>query len=285
MKSQRPSIIAPVLPQIHGHRGCRGLLPENTLPAFARAVALGVAALEMDVVLSADGQVVVSHEPWLTARCHDAQGFPVAAGTELQHNLYRMPYSLIRECDCGLIAHPGFPQQQRLPAYKPLLREVIEATEIQTRKLGQSAMLYSVEIKSTPGTDQVFHPGPEEFVTQVLAVLQATNVQERTTVLSFDQRILRALRQQDSAQALCLLVEDSIPYTTHLNSLGFLPTVYGPQFTLVTGPMVADLHQKGISVVPWTVNTVADAVRLQHMGVNGLTTDYPDVLLSFLKPV
>lgn len=254
------------------------------MPAFLHALALGVDVLEMDVVLSADGEVVVSHEPWLSGLCRDAQGQPVAAGTEQQHNIYRMSYAEIRRCDCGLTPHPEFPRQLLAAACKPLLRDVIRAAEQFSQQLGRPAVGYSIEVKSTPEGDGVFHPKPAVFVRKVLAVLFETEqILSRVTLLAFDKRVLQAARQQLLELPVCMLVEDEIPYAEHAAALGFAPDVYGPHHPLVTATLVAALHAQGIRIVPWTVNKTEDMQRLLQLGVDGLTTDYPDVLRSLLS--
>jgi glycerophosphoryl diester phosphodiesterase len=270
-------------PEIHGHRGCRGLRPENTLPAFLHALTLGVDVLEMDVVIAADGEVIVSHEPWLTPLCRDAAGRQIQAGTERDHNLYRLTTPEIRRCDCGQTPHPGFPDQLLLPAFKPTLRETIQAVEAMVGELARPAVGYSIELKSEPAGDGIFHPAPTSFVALVLAVLRATPaVLARTTILSFDKRILQAVRQQAPTLPVCLLVEDELPLAEHLAELDFLPDTYGPKFQLVTAPMVAHLRALGIHLVPWTVNEPGDMRRLLSLGVSGLTTDYPDRLHALL---
>ncbi|MCC2545749.1 glycerophosphodiester phosphodiesterase [Hymenobacter sp. BT175] len=271
--------------EVHGHRGCRGLRPENTLPAFRHALELGVDVLEMDVVISADNQVVVSHEPWLSAViCRDAQGGSIDPATELKHNLYHLSYDVIRRCDCGCTRHPNFPEQVSGPAYKPLLSEVIDLAESFQLPAGRPPIRYSVELKSSPETADIFHPKPLEFFRQVYALLQGRGMAERCTLLSFDKQILQVARAEQPALRVCLLVEDdSLPLADHLRELGFVPNVFGPLFSLVSPPLLAQAHALDMQVVPWTVNEPADMLHLIRMGVDGLTTDYPDRLLKLLS--
>lgn len=277
----------PGLPEVHGHRGCRGLRPENTLPAFLHALALGVDALEMDVVISADSQVVVSHEPWLNpAFCLDPDGQPIPPADGPRHNLYRLPYALIRRCDCGLVGHAGFPLQIRQSAHKPLLREVLAATEAASIGLRRPPVAYSIEIKSTPAGDEIFHPAPARFLSLVVAELAAAQVLPRVTLLCFDVRVLRLARQSYPGLATCLLVEDARPWTECIADLGFTPTTFGPDFQFVTPTAVKQLRYDfpGLRLVPWTVNELHDMKRLSALGVDGLTTDYPNRLLSERGP-
>jgi glycerophosphoryl diester phosphodiesterase len=274
-------------PEVHGHRGCRGLRPENTLPAFLHALALGVDALELDVVISQDQQVVVSHEPWLSARLgRGAQGQLIEAAEEHLYNLYQLPYPLIRQCTVGEWPHPNFPTQQPTLSYRPLLREVLQQVEATSQpQHSHPAIKYSIELKSSPAGDGVFHPLPGVFVDLVVAELRAAGVLSRTTLLSFDARILRAARQTYPDLAVCLLIEDHLPpLVTLFATLGFQPETLGSDFQLLSASVVRELRRlyPALRLVPWTVNTTADLRRVNEWHVEGITTDYPDRLLSLL---
>jgi glycerophosphoryl diester phosphodiesterase len=252
------------------------------MPAFLHAQALGVDVLEMDVVLSADGQVVVSHEPWLAAAiCLGPAGQRLAPATERQFNLYQMPYAAIRACDCGQLQHPAFREQEaRAGAYKPLLGEVLAATEAaaRLRPIG-----YSIELKSSPEGDGIYHPAPAVFVAAVLAQLRPlVAIWPRTTLLSFDARVLRAVRAQAPELATCLLSEDGRPWLASIAALGFVPTTFGPNYQTVQALAVQQLraNHPNLRLVPWTVNEPADVLRLAALGVDGLTTDYPNRALA-----
>ncbi|MCA8833023.1 glycerophosphodiester phosphodiesterase family protein [Hymenobacter pini] len=268
-------------PQVHGHRGCRGLLPENTLPAFLKAVELGVDVIELDVVISADWQVVVSHEPWMSAAiCRTPDGQPISADAPTQHNLFALPYARIRQYDCGLTQHPAFPQQRPQSAYKPLLREVLYAVDAHCQQLGRAPVGFSVEIKSSPAGDAVWHPAPLEFLQLVIEVLSQCNALPRTTLLSFDKRILQLAHRLYSSLPLCLLVEDERPVAEHLQELGFLPHIYGPDFRLLDDGLVTELRQIQVKLVPWTVNALPDMEAVLRFQPYGITTDFPDRLLA-----
>lgn len=268
-------------PEVHGHRGCRGLRPENTLPAFREALRLGVDAVELDVVISADRQVVVSHEPWMSAAiCRLPSGAPIGSAEARQHNLYQLPYARIREYDCGLTRHPNFPEQQPAPAVKPLLREVVADLENLTQQLGRAPVKYSVEIKSEPAHESLFQPPPAELLALVLAELQALQILPRITLLCFDKRVLQLARRAAPTLSLCLLIEDELPLAEHLAVLGFAPSVVGPDFRLLTPKLAAELAAQHIRLVPWTVNEPADMRAVLALNPWGITTDYPERLLA-----
>ncbi|KAA9332943.1 glycerophosphodiester phosphodiesterase [Hymenobacter busanensis] len=264
-------------PLIFGHRGCRGLRPENTLPAFLHALDWAVDGLELDVVLSADGQVVVSHEPWLNHLiCTGPAGQLLTAEEGHDFNLYQQYYELIQRCDCGLLQHPLFPDQRSQPAYKPLLREVFAAVDAYARVQGLPLPRFSIELKSSPAGDGLYHPTPDAFFAAVLRVVLQAQMLSRTTWLSFDHRVLQAAHIMVPGTPTCLLTEDDLPLPEHLRRLGFQPTFLGPSYTLLTDDLLWSCGQARLPIIAWTVNTEADLLRLATLGVHGLTTDYPN---------
>jgi glycerophosphoryl diester phosphodiesterase len=239
----------------------------------------------MDVVISADQQVVVSHEPWLSARLgRGPAGERIAASQERSYNLYQLPYATTERCVVGEWPHPDFPTQQPSPSYRPLLREVLQATEAACHRLGRSPVGYSIELKSTPAGDGIFHPAPGLFTKLVLAEIYAAAVQPRTTMLCFDQRILQVARQVAPTQRLCLLNEAAVPAAHLFQQLGFVPEVYGPDYRLLSLPSVKELAAAypSLRLVPWTVNHKADLLQVLTWGASGITTDYPDRLLALI---
>lgn len=264
---------------LQGHRGARGIFPENSLEGFISAVDLMVNTVEMDVVISADGQVVVSHEPWISSTiCTDKLGNELPSGKQL--NIYHMSYAKVRSYDCGSQEHPDFPLQAKIPTYKPLLSEVIDAVEQTAEKLDTDPLTYNIEIKSSPETDGVFHPAPEEFCRAVLQVIEEGGIRDRAIIQSFDPRALRVSKKLAPAIPVALLVESSDGFESDLEKLGFTPDIYSPYFRLVDEEMVRTCHKNQIRIIPWTVNEEEDMAELLDLGVDGLITDYPDVALT-----
>jgi len=279
---------------LQGHRGARGLAPENTIPAFRRALKIGVTTLEMDVVISGDGTVVVSHEPWMSHKiCTLPSGDPVPEDEERSHNLYRMTYTEIEQYDCGRHQHPDFPRQKTQASVKPRLRDVIAMAETHVANHERSPVFYNVEIKSRPAWDGQFHPEPTAFARQVLSVVHESGVEAQTTIQSFDERALRAARQLRADREgkagvrLALLVVDGTANTLpdQLDALGFTPAVYSPAHSSVDAALLRAAHDRSLRVVPWTVNERGDMRRLIRLGVDGLITDYPDVAKDVLQTV
>ncbi|WP_428225082.1 glycerophosphodiester phosphodiesterase [Flavobacterium sp.] len=270
---------------LQGHRGCRGLLPENTIEAMKKAIDIGVTTLEMDVVISKDGKVVVSHEPFLSHEiCLDYTNKEITEATEQSYNLYQMNYNEIKACDCGSKIHPRFLEQQKIKTYKPLLTEVIDTVERYLKeKYPNRKLFYNIETKTTPEGDRIFHPEPKEFVDKLMAVLKEKKILSKTFIQSFDTRTLKYLHHNYRGIKTILLVENKENYLQNLKNLGYAPKVYSPDFHLLTKEIVNDLHHKKIKVIPWTVNSIEDMQSVITLGVDGLITDYPNRYFELKK--
>ena len=264
---------------LQGHRGARGLFPENTIEAFIGALDLQVNTLEMDVVITKDGKVVVSHEPWISSViCWDLADKPVAEGKGL--NIYKMNYADVSNYNCGSQPHPDFPQQAKMPAFKPLLSEVITEAENYAKAKELPAVRYNIEIKSTPDGDGIYHPAPKEFVAKVLEVVKAGGIMDRTTIQAFDVRALQEAKAQAPSIPVAFLLSETKGFEKDLEKLGFTPEIYSPYFRLVNAEMVENCRANGISIIPWTVNDENDMNDLLELGVDGIITDYPDIALT-----
>lgn len=268
---------------IQGHRGCRGLFPENTLPGFLYAAKLGVTTLELDVVISKDKQVVISHEPWMNPEiCFTNKGQSVE-GNGMQHNLYEMTYDEIMKFDCGMNGHPRFEKQYKIPSIKPLLTELIDAVEYFVKVNGRPEVFYNIETKCLPVGDNIFHPPAGEFALLLYDVLKSKNVLHRSIIQSFDYRTLEFIKRHDDSVKLAMLVESRYSIIEKLNELSFVPDIYSPHFHGVDETLVEKCRDLNMKLIPWTVNNPDEMQRLYAIGADGLITDYPDVALSILK--
>jgi glycerophosphoryl diester phosphodiesterase len=264
---------------LQGHRGARGLYPENSIEGFLAAVELQVNTLEMDAVITKDKKVVVSHEPWISSTiCWGLNDKPVEEGKNL--NIYKMTYDEVSNFNCGSQAHPDFPLQAKMSTFKPLLSEVVTEVEASVAALEVEPVNYNIEIKSTPEGDNIYHPEPKEFCELVLEQLKAGGIKERTTIQSFDVRALQAMKQLDSSIPVALLISETDGFEKDLEKLGFTPEIYSPNYHLVNQNLIRSCHQNGIKIIPWTVNEEEDMVQLLELGVDGIITDYPDVALT-----
>lgn len=262
---------------LQGHRGARGLVPENTIPSFLKALELGVNTLELDVVVSQDGVIVVSHEPFLNPKiCLNSQGDSIRLDEGEQYNLYQMTLAEIQKCDCGSLGNPDFPEQKAQKTHKPSLAEVVKAAEKFREKNDLAHFFYNIETKSKPETDSIFHPKPEVFAKLLYQNLKEFDIIERVYVQSFDVRTLQEFRKIDETLRLVLLSENALTWKQDLQKLGFSPSVYSPNYRNLNREIVRVIQDKGIKVIPWTVNSIEDMRRIRKLGVDGLITDYPN---------
>ena len=269
---------------IQGHRGCRGLLPENTIPAFKHALDLGVDTLELDVVVTKDKVVVVSHEPFLNHEiCRTATGEQITESQEKDFNIYELNFEDLIKYDCGLNSHSKFPEQKNIPASKPSLDEMIKAAEYHSIKTKRETPLYNIEIKRTVKGDKKFHPGYKEFTDLTMQVIRNNGIEGKTTVQCFDLEVLQYLKQKYPEQAQVFLIENSKPIETNIEELGHIPQVYSPLWKLVDSSMVSYCKEKGMKLIPWTVNEIQDMEKLIQLGVDGIITDYPNRLINLIR--
>ena len=266
------------------HRGGRGLMPENTIPAMLHAIDLGVTTLEMDLQISKDGVVVVSHDPNFNAKFTTTpDGKYLTAKEAKSRLLYHMTYDSIRKYDVGLKFYSAFPRQKKMAASKPKLSELLKATEKYAAQKHKT-IFYNIEIKSNEKGENIKCPPVKKFVALAMPVIIKSGIRERATIQSFDMRALQIVHQEYPDMATSLLVEgyDKHPLKEQFKKLGFISDIYSPEFHSVTKDVVSFCHSKKIKVIPWTVDDLKEMKHLKALGVDGLITDYPD-LYSQLK--
>ena len=285
---------------IQGHRGARGLAPENTLPAFAWALAIGVTTLELDCAITRDGVVVVSHDSTLNpditrgpdGRWLQGEGAPIRNFT----------YAELARYDVGRIRprseYAGrFPGQQPLDgARMPRLADVFALV----RKSGNDTVRFNIETKISPLAPDRTIP-PEDFARNLISAVRSAGMAERTAIQSFDWRTLAVVQKeapgiptvyltaQQSWQDNILADRGSSPWTAPLHVSRFggsIPRMvkaaggaaWSPYYAEITREQVKEAQGLGLKVVVWTVNEPADMRRMIEWGVDGIISDYPDRL-------
>lgn len=263
-----------------GHRGCRGLMPENTIPAMIAALNMGVTTLEMDAVITKDKKVVLSHEPFFN---HEITATPdggfIDERDEKSFNIYQMTYDDVKKYDVGMKPHPRFPKQQKINAVKPLLSDLLDSVSKYMMTSRRPLPYFNIETKSLPVTDNIYHPEPAEFVELLMGVIKEKGIQDRVIIQSFDFRTLQYLHQHYPNIKTAMLIEDTDKRTLEeqLQALGFTPTIYSPDYSLVDAALIEKCHKQNIKVIPWTVNDKPTIQRLETLGVDGIISDYPDL--------
>ncbi len=299
-------------PEIQGHRGARGLLPENSIPAFMRALDIGVDVLELDTGITRDGVVVVSHDPCLNAdfvrRANGAWLTASTTGGKFGPCIVDMTFAELQQYDVGRIA-PGSDYARRFP-----VQQAVDGTRIPTladlfnavRLRGDNRVRFNIETKISPlrPTESVT---PEVFVEGLLSVIRANRMESRVTIQSFDWRTLKIAQRlapaiptvylsaqqkwQDnigagdaggSAWTAGLKARDfgsSVPRMVH--SAG--GAIWSPYFGDLTQAKLAEAHSLGLKVVVWTVNEPNDIARMLQWKVDGIISDYPDRVKAALQ--
>ena len=269
---------------LQGHRGCRGLLPENTIPAFKKAIDLGVTTLELDLVISKDKEVIISHEPFFS---HEIATTPdnvnISEATEHGHNIYELTYDEIKTYDVGMKPHERFPQQQKISIHKPSFKDMVTEIEAYVTKLGVKKPLYNIEIKRKPEFDNQYHPEAQEFAQLVVDVVGSLGIEDRTFIQSFDIQSLIETKKLTDKIRLVYLIENENSIKDNIDALGFTPDVYSPYFKLIDQSVITFCKRKNMQLIPWTVNEIEDMKQQLSLGVDGIITDYPDRLVDLCQ--
>jgi glycerophosphoryl diester phosphodiesterase len=273
--TERKPVAVPAGFDWQGHRGCRGIMPENSLAAFMKALDFPqVSTLELDLAVSKDHQLVVSHEPFFNPSiCIKPNGEPILKEEAEKTSLYQLTLPEIQAYDCGSIGNPRFPHQAKQRSYKPSFKEVVQAA--QKKRPG---IRWNIEIKSQPKWDGLYHPPVSEFARMVIQEIQALGIEKQCTVQSFDVRALEAMHQQAPEIPLAYLIESNDSFKVNMGKLSFTPAIYSPYYLKVSSDLVKDCRRLQMKLVPWTVNEVHSMRRLIRLGVNGIITDHPDLI-------
>ncbi|HYM29058.1 MAG TPA: glycerophosphodiester phosphodiesterase [Steroidobacteraceae bacterium] len=291
---------------LQGHRGARGLWPENTLSGFARTIELGVCALEFDVAVTRDGVVVVSHDPELNPDCtRDASGrFLSGTGPPI----CTLSYAQLQAYDVGRL-RPGSAYAARFPAQQPLDGERIPRLAdvlALVRARGRERVRVCIEIKTFPERPELT-PDADRFVTAVRQDVERTGTAALAAVIAFDWRVLLAAQRLMSGVETTALTEErpgedtvrfaaaqASPWLGGLDARQFGGSIarlvqasgagtWGPDYRHVSAERVAEAHALGLRVVPWTVNEPDDMERMLACQVDGMVSDRPDTLRALLE--
>lgn len=271
VKVVKPSI------EVQGHRGARGRLPENSLPAFEYALQVGVDVLELDLGVSRDKVLVVNHDPFIDPeRCLDKDGNRLSERIPLA----ALALQEIQQFQCGVLPHKRFPQQKSMKVKMPTLEEVFDL--VKNSKLpAAKTVRFNIETKLVPAMPELT-PSPEVFAKMVLDAVKKYGWLNRVVIQSFDHRSLRAAKKLEPKLVISPLVENTL-LNYSLLAKDLKAAIVSPNLLWITAPEVQDLHSHGIRVVPWTANEEKEWARLIEIGVDGIITDYPEECIAYLK--
>jgi glycerophosphoryl diester phosphodiesterase len=263
---------------LQGHRGARGHAPENTLPGFERALAIGVDTLELDVGVTRDGVVVIHHDRRLNpdlARGPDGKWVSAPAAA-----IYSLTFEQLQIYDVGRI-RPGSEYARRFPHQKPIDgTRIPRLAELLAR--APSSIRYNIETKLAPeAPDETL--APEPFARALIGEVRKAGVAARTTIQSFDFRTLTVVQREAPEIATAYLTSgkkgEAVPRMVHAAK----GKIWSPSFEDLDAPALAVARQLGVKVIPWTVNEPADIARVLDMKVDGIISDYPDRVRDAMK--
>jgi len=264
--------------QVHGHRGCRAVRPENTLAAFGEAVRVGADVLELDMQATKDDVIVVSHDFYVGPELCLGPGGRRLAEPVLIRSLTSTE---LKAYDCGSMPNARFPRQEARPGERmPSLDEVFRLTETSTEP-GAKTVQFNIETKIVPGKPEL-SPDPERFASLVADVVRRHGMEKRVIVQSFDQRTLLAIKKLLPAVRISLLTSGN--YLDYLAAARAAKAdILSPDQYWITLETVQEMHRNGIQVAPWTVDEPKDWQRMLDLGVDAIITDDPEALIAFLK--
>lgn len=256
---------------VHGHRGARAMRPENTIPAFRYAIGVGVDALELDMAVTKDGVIVVSHDPILEPPVCSA---PMGGKSGEKAVIHTLTLAEVRQWDCGKVQNPLFPKQQPQPGTRmPTLDEVFDLAPM-------GSFDFNIETKIFAAKPE-YAPGPEEFVRLVLACVRKHKLEKRVILQSFDFRTLVIMKRIAPEIRTSALLEDKQDFVRVAQDTK--ANIISPYFPTVTPENVAAAHKMGVQVVPWTANTPAQWDALIAAGSDAIISDDPGALIDHLK--
>lgn len=267
------------------HRGGRGVMPENTIPAMLYSLSLeGITTLEMDARISADGRVVLGHDNYLNPLTTlKPDGQEIKNEEKENYPIMQMTYDDLKKFDIGSKFYKLFPKQQKMKVSMPLLEDVIDSVQHYIKKEGRKQVFYNIETKSSEVGDHIFNPIPEVFVKSLMDVIEKKKIAPYVIIQSADVRTLQVLKEKYPGVRTSYLVgsrRKNFTVEEDLEVLGFQPYIYSPNFKYITQKDIEKCHAMGMKVVVWTPNTKKEIEQLKSMGVDGIITDYPELLLD-----
>ncbi len=266
---------------VQAHRGGAGLMPENTIEAMKHALDMGVNTLELDLQVSEDGQVVVSHDPYFHYRYAIRPDGSYVQKGEPKEYIYQMPYSEVAKYDVGSRPSEVWPEKACIKTVKPLAGDLIDFVENYTKEMGYSPVRYNIEIKSFKGDGEgVNMPTYDAFATICCKFLNSKYLDERLVVQCFDARTLNYIHEKYPELILSYLVGAKAPsFEEYMAKLKFTPQWLSPHHSITDEELVRKCREKGMKLVPWTVDKPEDIERMIKLGVEAIISNYPDRVL------
>ncbi len=261
------------------HRGGRGLMPENTIIAMQDAMNYdAITTLEMDTHITKDGNVVVTHDDYLSPSfmlMPDGKEIPTSDSKKFA--IYQMDYEQLKAFDIGTKINKGFPEQKKIKTYIPLLADLIDTVQKDIKLKNKKQLFYNIETKCDAAGDNMVNPTPDVFVKLLMDVIEQKKITPYVVIQSFDKRTIQIINQKYPKVKTSYLVSNKKSYEENMAELGYKPFILSPNYNMVDEILVKKAHSDGVKVIPWTVNTKKEINNLKALKVDGIITDYPNL--------
>lgn len=262
------------------HRGGRGLVPENTVLAMRDAMTYpAVTTLEMDTHITKDGKVVVTHDDYLSPGFMlTPDGKEIPSADAKKYNVFQMNYNELKTFDIGTKFHKDFPQQKKIKTYIPLLADLIDSVQTEIKTKNKKQYFYNIETKCSAKGDGVSNPTPAVFVKLLMDVIKSKKIEPYVVIQSFDKRTIQIINKEYPNIKTSFLVSNKKSYEENIADLGYKPFIISPAYKMVDATFIKKAHADGVKVIPWTVNTAEEIAKLKALGIDGIITDYTNLL-------
>lgn len=252
-------------------------MPENSVEGFVHAVSTGANAIELDVHITQDREIAVVHDPIV------AEPFYRHPQNIRKMSIYESPSSLLVQWIFGELPDQKFPRQKKMKTHIPLLQHVVEAVEAYLVDHSLPHICYDIEIKSEPCNYGILQPHPSELCRIIIEKIRSLKISDRCILRSFDFNIIRILHEEYRDYPVCLITENNLSFRINTERLGFMPDFYSPVYTSCTDSDINECKRYGVRILPWTVNEPHLMRKFIELGVDGIVTDYPDILKDMHK--
>jgi len=264
------------------HRGGRGLWPENTIIAMQNAMKIdGITTLEMDTHITKDGEVVVTHDDYLSPGFMlTPDGKEIPASEAKKYPIFQMDYKDLKAFDLGTKPLAGFPEQQKIKTHIPLLEDLIDAVQKNIKNNKTKQFFYNIETKCDAKGDGITNPEPAVFVKKLMDIIEKKKITPYVVIQSFDKRTIQIIHEKYPNVKTSFLVANKKTYEENIADLGYKPFILSPVWQMVNADLIKKAHADGVKVIPWTANKIEDMNALRALGVDGIISDYPNLLVQ-----
>jgi glycerophosphoryl diester phosphodiesterase len=250
--------------KIFGHRGCRGIYPENTLNGFKKAIELNVDGIELDIVVNKNQELVISHEPYIDSL------YCIKNVLNKKENIFKMNIKEIQEVDCGSKFIKEFPNQIKVKEQKPTFKEFSR-----TFKNYQGDIL--IEIKYDSNKINEYYPNYSSYAKLIYNETKNGRVFKNLYLMSFNIKILKEL-YKIMPDTKYIFLSESKDWISQMKLLSFKPHGVGVKYKKIKKSLISEIHNNEQIIYAWTVNKLKKYKKLIALGVDGIITDYPDII-------